>query len=213
MIKKYFVWLVIFILICVFVSSTDISVILKDGDSVDIKDKNVSLVDSLSDRVLVCVNGEKKIIEEGLDKRVNDVLIEISRTSVGEARLRLSYSCRNCICSDCSNEICFVECRSDSECDDKNEDTLDFCEEKKCFHKASSEKGGFVLLNDCLKDDECSDSSSGTDDFCFDGRCFHSNKVEVEEKSTYNFLALVFILLLIIVSLVVIYFKMRKKRY
>ena len=164
--RNFFTWLVVFVLVGFLVSAVDMSVILDKGESVVIKDKNVSLVDSLNDKILICVNGEKRIIEEGLSKRVNGVLIEVKKANFEEVSLKLSYRCGDCLCDDCSNEVCFVECKGDVDCDDNDENSVDVCEEKKCVHKVSNEKGGFVVLEkECLSDSECSDDDESTIDF------------------------------------------------
>jgi len=211
--RNFFTWLVVFVLVGFLVSAVDMSVILDKGESVVIKDKNVSLVDSLNDKILICVNGEKKIIEEGLSKRVNDVLIEVKKANFEEVSLKLSYRCGNCLCDDCSNEVCFAECKSDVDCDDKDGNSIDVCEEKKCVHKISNEKGGFVVLEkECLIDSECSDGNVSTKDFCFNEKCFHGVGEEISERTKYSFFALIFVLILIII-LMVVYFKTRKRRH
>ncbi len=211
--KNFFIWLVVFVLIVFSVNAIDMSVVLEKGQSVLIKDKNVSLVDSLNDKSLFCVNGEKKIIEEGLSKRVNGVLIEVKKANFEEVSLKLSYRCGDCLCDDCSNEVCFVECRSDADCDDEDENSIDVCEEKKCVHKVSNEKGGFVVLEkECLIDSECSDDNESTKDFCFNEKCFHSTTEEISEKTKYSFFALIFVLILIII-LMIVYSKTKKRKH
>src|SRR3989344_5292418 len=212
--RNFFTWLVVFVLVGFLVSAVDMSVILDKGESVVIKDKNVSLVDSLNDKILICVNGEKRIIEEGLSKKVNGVLIEVKKANFEEVSLKLSYRCGDCLCDDCSNEVCFVECKGDVDCDDNDENSVDVCEEKKCMHKVSNEKGGFVVLErECLSDNECSDSNESTMDFCFNEKCFHSTD-KLTKKTRYGFFALMFVLILIIISLIIIvYLRINKKKH
>ena len=69
--------------------------------------KNVTLVDSSEDSVIVCVNGQKDIVSEG--KTINGMLVELVDGNEGDARLKLDYDCQDdCSCDgdECNNNAC-----------------------------------------------------------------------------------------------------------
>ncbi len=71
--------------------------------------KNVTLVDSSEDSVIICVNGQKDIVSEG--KTINGVLIDLVESNEGNARLKLDYDCQDdCRCDgdECNNNACFI---------------------------------------------------------------------------------------------------------
>jgi len=81
---------------------------LSIGQSFLFDGKNVTLVDSSEDSVIICVNGEKTIISN--QKTVNGVIIDLVDSDESQAKLRLDYECnKDCECNEdeCSNNICF----------------------------------------------------------------------------------------------------------
>ncbi len=71
--------------------------------------KNVTLVDSSEDSVIICVNRQKDIVSGG--KTINGVLIELLDSNEGDARLKLDYDCQDdCRCDgdECNNNACFI---------------------------------------------------------------------------------------------------------
>ncbi len=104
-------WLLImFILILMSVAYSDTErVTLFNGQSFLFDGKNVTLVDSSEDSVIVCVNGQKDIVSEG--KTINGMLVELVDSNEGDARLKLDYDCQDdCICDghECNNNACLI---------------------------------------------------------------------------------------------------------
>ncbi len=58
-------------------------------------------------------------------------------------------------------------CTKDSECDDGNEFTADFCESKVCYNERRNVT--------CIKDSDCNDYSKCTNDLCIAGKCSYTD--------------------------------------
>ncbi len=81
---------------------------LLPGQSFLFDGKNISLIDTSPDSIIICVNGEKTIISD--EKTISDVLIGVSDSSESDARLRIEYDCsKDCKCdgNECNNNACF----------------------------------------------------------------------------------------------------------
>ncbi len=106
------------------------------GNSVIIENQKVSLVEvnTKDDKAIICVNGAKGIISRDVDRTINNVMVELRSVSSNSAKLRLESNCDDCIEND--NSICFNECILNSDCNDKNETTIDQClgTPKKCVY-------------------------------------------------------------------------------
>jgi len=221
--KKYLVFGLFFMVFLVLAKTETVE--MKEGESFEIKDKNVTLIkfDPENDKIIVCVNNEKAIVSDELDKSVNGVTIHIKSVKIDYAKIELTRSCTSSKCSceetseDCSNVECFNECDYDSECDDGDEDTLDFCtgSPKKCVNNPIEKQV------ECVKDAECDDANDCTIDKCVDGECIHDDIIgcvldeEVDkpvevvsgDKNGEYFIVFSIILSLIIVILLFIVFR------
>lgn len=102
--------LIFLLLINIFYAYAEVErVTLFNGQSFLFDGKNVTLVDSSEDSVIICVNRQKDIVSEG--KTVNGVLIELVESNEGDARLKLDYDCQDdCRCDgdECNNNACFI---------------------------------------------------------------------------------------------------------
>ena len=80
---------------------------LTNGESFLFDGKNITLIDSSEDSVIICVNKVKIISDE---KTVNGVIIDLINSDEGQAELRLDFECRDdcgCDLNECNNDICF----------------------------------------------------------------------------------------------------------
>jgi hypothetical protein len=199
---------------------------LKEGESFEIKDKNLTLIkfDPEDDKVIVCVNNEKAIVSDRIDKSVNGVTIHIKSVKNNYARLELTRRCTSSKCScekteeDCSNVECFHECNSDDDCDDKDETTNDFCRgsPRKCINIKIEQQ------EECIIDFGCDDDNDCTIDKCISGTCTYKiisncnisadeiklGKIEDNEKENY---IIVFFVVLFIAIIVLLFFNILKK--
>src|SRR3989344_6084997 len=108
--KRKIIILLIFVIVLANFAYADIQrVDFVNGESFLFDGKNISLVDSSADSIIICVNGQKTIISD--EKTVNGVIISVSDSDEGTARLRLDYECRDdCSCdgNECRNNACFT---------------------------------------------------------------------------------------------------------
>ena len=72
--KKYLVFGLFFMVLLVLAKTETVE--MKEGESFEIKDKNVTLIkfDPEDDKIIVCVNNEKAIVSEELDKSVKNTI-------------------------------------------------------------------------------------------------------------------------------------------
>lgn len=102
--------LIIFPLILVSAAYADVErVTLFNEQSFLFDGKNVTLINSNDDSIIVCVNREKTIISN--EKTVNGVIVERTDSNEGSAKLRLDFECRDdCSCdgNECNNNACFI---------------------------------------------------------------------------------------------------------
>ncbi len=190
--------LVLILLLSTLVFAISERVTLTPGENFVIKDKNITLINSAKDRVIICVNNQKSIVSTDEVKFVNDVEVDLRDASSKEADFKFSYSCSDCSCTEenCSNDWCFDECKKNTDCDDNNRYTEDICSgvPRKCSHKLMEEnikeeqpveeveevQEGCKINNDCADGNEC------TKDICFKGSCLHSNICEEKSDDLSN---------------------------
>ena len=135
---------VVFLVMVVFALAKTETVKFGKMDSYELKDKNITVItyDEEDDKVILCVNGERAIVSEDRDKTVNGLLIHIREVKQSYAKLEISRTCSGSKCScekvgeECDNTPCFDECKENSECDDGDVNTNDFCtgKPKKCVN-------------------------------------------------------------------------------
>lgn len=104
---KRWLFLLFLVIFSVFVSARNIDLII--GYNYVIEDRNISLVRTLEDKVVICVNGEKSVVSEDIPKYVNDVRVNLIRVRNNIATFDFSYNCRDeCFCEEgCDNSGCF----------------------------------------------------------------------------------------------------------
>ena len=98
------------ILISTLVYATSEVIDLKIGDSFLIVDKNITLIniDDKDDKVILCINNVKVIVNRNLDKTVNDVIISVRSIDENSTRVKFERKCKKCVCDDsCLNNLCF----------------------------------------------------------------------------------------------------------
>jgi len=83
---------------------------LKTGQSYVIEDKNVTLVDANEDSFILCVNGNKYLLND--DKTVDGLFVNVRQKDLGEVKVTFSIDKQDKTCVDCSNEECVAEFNS-----------------------------------------------------------------------------------------------------
>ena len=155
-------------------------------ETITYEGREITLNAVQGNKALISVDGEKNILSLNQQKTINGVkitLIEIfDAGDFGTANLdfELAYNCgdlkcdefetsENC-CKDCGcsgalkcveNSCILPECTLDSQCEDSNSLTEDYCSEFKCKHRNIK----------CEKDLDCNDNNLDTDDTCYKGNC------------------------------------------
>lgn len=109
------------------VNATTETIDLGIGENFVILDKNVTLtaVNDDEEKIIVCVNNQKVIIEDNEEKLVNGVYIEVERVNSGNARLKIERDCKDCECDEnCNNELCIQPSKEEvfNDADEINED-------------------------------------------------------------------------------------------
>lgn len=112
---------------------------LEEGQSADLNGKRLTLLnlDFENEKVIVCLNGERKILSKRSTKTVNDAILELREVTMNKADIRMWVNCPGCECDEsCDNSACFDECKEDKDCDDNEELTEDQClgTPKKCYN-------------------------------------------------------------------------------
>ena|SRR3989344_3957506 len=104
--KKLILLGIILLLIPLVFAKTN-TINLQKGQSFVIENINVSLVEfsNKDDKIVICVNDKKQIIDEDEEKRVNGVLITPRTITASYAELRLEADCDDCKISE--NKECF----------------------------------------------------------------------------------------------------------
>ncbi len=125
------------------------------GESVQILDRNITLVSIGDDRALFCVNNVRKIVDD--QRVINEVEIDIKELKGESAKFDLQYTCTgDCICDDdCKNDRCIFQDQSSLN------DSLEEQEEK-------------INLG-CVNDVECSDGNVCTTNSCISGTCQYAS--------------------------------------
>ncbi|UZE94234.1 MAG: VCBS repeat-containing protein [Candidatus Pacearchaeota archaeon] len=62
-----------------------------------------------------------------------------------------------------SNQTLDLECQQDSDCDDNNESTFDYCTNNSCYYQEI----------ECINDSNCDDNNSLTFDYCINNSCYY----------------------------------------
>jgi len=213
--------IVLFIVLsCLLVNAATERITLRMGENIIMQDKNITLVTTSEDAIVVCVNNEKKIVTGS--STVNGVSVIIEEANRNSAELRLQYECKtDCYCKeDCNNNQCFYygsECIQDTECDDNNIDTIDKCTNGKCVYeeKQTPETGGRNETSsrvECTTNTECNDNNNCTKDSCVNGICYNEKTCE---ESNNNFSIPITIGTLLIVSIIIlgiIYYRTKPKK-
>jgi len=111
--KKAIILIILLILLVPIGLAKTETVELRTGDSRLIEDSNVTLlsINERDNKIIVCVNSQKQILEEKQEKTVNNLRIDVKDVKYDYAKLTLDSDCRNCICNtnECSNAACFSD--------------------------------------------------------------------------------------------------------
>ncbi len=103
-------YILLLILLSSLASATTETIDLKVGDSFLIRDKNITLINADDDdeKIVVCVNNIKSIVNIDENKWVNNVYFDIKNVDKNIARIKIERDCKNCICDNsCNNDLCF----------------------------------------------------------------------------------------------------------
>ncbi len=184
---------VIFSIILIVSLSLAEEITLNVGESKEISGNTVKLKSIKSDKVVVTVNEESKIIETGKQETIGPLkirLIEIFyiTQSEGNAKIEVtslytcgdskcegtetkSNCCQDCGCQsgyDCEDNECLLhvehQCNKDEECNDNNQDTSDRC----TGYPRKCQNKGIAICDDNL---DCDDNDKCTIDKCVNSDC------------------------------------------
>ena len=168
---------------------------LNVGESKELNGNTIKLKSIKSDKVVITVNDESKIITKDKEEIIGAVKVTLIETfyitsSEGIAKIEVTSlyvcgdarcegletqknCCQDCGCQqgyDCENKQCIIhvenECDSDEECDDQNPNTSD-----RCTGLPKKCQNSNVLI--CTTDEECTDDNSCTKDSCVNNDCFN----------------------------------------
>ena len=93
----------------VFAAETTNKVFMSPGEHFLFDGKNITLVNSAKDSVVVCVNNKKAIISE--ERTIDSVKIRLIESNERNAELKFTFDCKeidDCVCDDneCLNYLC-----------------------------------------------------------------------------------------------------------
>lgn len=93
----------------VFAAETTNKVFMSPGEHFLFDGKNITLVDSAKDSVVVCINNKKAIISE--ERTIDSVKIRLIESNERDAELKFTFDCKeidDCVCDDieCLNNLC-----------------------------------------------------------------------------------------------------------
>lgn len=214
-------------MVCLVLAKTE-TVELREDESFEIKDKNLTILklDHENDKIIACVNNEKAIVSDEADKTVNGLLIHIKSVRQDYARVEVTRRCTSSKCNceetpqDCSNIECYNECDFDSECDDNNENTNDFCRgtPKKCVN-IEKKPVECTVYSDCYDGDECtideciSETCNYREVFGCESTVTENGKETKEENGKENEKYFtVFLLILFLIIIIILFYNILKKK-
>ncbi|MBU2639242.1 MAG: hypothetical protein KKG75_00880 [Nanoarchaeota archaeon] len=179
----------LFLLLITLIPST-LAVTLQKDQVTNYNGHDITVTGFQEDKVLIRVDDSSNIISEGQQKEISGVKITVTEIffaddlSTVDIDLSLSYTCGDATCDNfenyetcctdcgcdqlttqkCVENICITpECTSDTNCNDNNELTEDYCEDYKCkFRKIR-----------CETNLDCNDNDPDTDDTCNSGNCLN----------------------------------------
>ncbi len=107
--KISYIFLVMLILNILLVSSAIEKITLKPGESYSSKDKNISLVRSSENYVILCVNQQKKILTR--DQWFDNIYFDLINKDRNSVTMKINVDCKeNCICNGkCDNSECLLD--------------------------------------------------------------------------------------------------------
>lgn len=130
------------------------------GDSFEVSGKNVTLVaiGSEQENIVVCINNQKFIVTD--EQEVSNVEFNFENIEDNFVELKLKFPSSGECDESCSNDLCFpsnqqiqnetttddeidIECVSDLDCSDNNQNTLDKCIENHCVYEPINE--GYIV--------------------------------------------------------------------
>jgi len=181
--KKILIFIIFLVLLQIALAETS----LNQGESSIIEGREIKLVAAKENQVIISVDNEKSIFNEGETKEINGVKITVTEifyasdlTSSVKFSAELTYVCGDNVCSsfentencckDCKceankkcieNKCVIPECLKDDDCNDNNNLTEDKCSEYKCSFRQIK----------CKNNNECNDNNPDTDDTCSNGKC------------------------------------------
>ncbi len=110
--KKLSVFIVFLIIISNLALAKTIEEDVFDDQSIQVPGYNITLltIGSNEKSIVACINNEKYIINKDSRKEFENLKVEPTRIYEDYARLRITYSCEECVCNEsCSNSLCFKE--------------------------------------------------------------------------------------------------------
>ena len=110
--KKIIISLFFVFLLISSAGAKTIEQVLYERSNVKVPGYNITLllVGSNEKSIVVCVNNEKRIINKDSGLLLENLRIEPLRIYPDNAKLKITYSCEECICDEsCSNSLCFAQ--------------------------------------------------------------------------------------------------------
>ena len=166
--KKLILLVILLLIIPISLSKTE-KVTMYPGMSKVIENSNITLIslDEKDNKVIVCINNEKKILEEDSDKTVGKLIINAKSIKLNYADFELKSDCKDCVCGlECSNALCFPEVKQEIKEGNKTEIANPaslYCESHNGKSEIRTLEDGFQI-----------------------GYCIFSNKKECEEWAFYR---------------------------
>ncbi|MBW2977703.1 hypothetical protein KY331_02555 [Candidatus Woesearchaeota archaeon] len=198
--KKILPFIILLLIIPTIYAPSKKNVGLFINDNVVVGGKTITFLSLTSTKILLEIDGSKKIISSSETTRVDGITFAITETVLDEEiknvyvklNISLSYTCgdekcdlienericcKDCGCSDNETEACVsnqclqIECKTNEECEDKNTCTLDKCQDYQCINE---------LITTCKKNDDCcpTNCTSSNDNDCNPIKVCEANEVK-----------------------------------
>lgn len=199
--KLFLVFLISIILINSVLAA---EITLNVGESKEISGNTIKLKSLKADKVVITVNDESKIINQGEEETIGPLkvkLVEIFYIGPSEGNSKLEVNslytcgdnscegtesrencCQDCGCLtgyDCDDNECKLhvehQCNNDADCDDSNPNTSDRC----AGYPRKCKNADNAI---CNEDIDCDDNKECTNDVCRNNDCFNERIEDCESE-------------------------------
>jgi len=173
--KKVIPFIIFLLIIPIIYAPSKNNVELFINENVVVGGKTITFLSLTKDKILLDIDGSKKIISSSEPSRADGISFTVVETFLDEEiehiyiklNISMSYTCGNnkcealederICCKDCgcrnnetevcvNNQCILIECKIDEECKDNNSCTIDKCEDYKCVNEP---------ITSCKNNDGC----------------------------------------------------------